>query len=215
MAVNFTVPEVNPSTFFYHNPLLFCNYTYFIFSFPFPSILSIFKLLELSEKIVIPTEQPHLQCLGPMGDPDPTDLINAETNRIPFRAKNFSLALWKDSFRSWTNPTKGWKDWFFRVSKMNEVYWGARKIDQCIRLSIADMERNESMLIAASYIWSDTFNSFIFSHGPASPTLADVFILTGLDVATADDGQLFGCKAKFKVETRNIGGWSGYIQKHQ
>jgi len=77
------------------------------------------------------------------------------------------------------------------------------------------MERNESMLIAASYFWSDTFNAFIFGHGPASPTLADVVMLTGLDVATADDGQLFGRKAEFKVETHNIGGWSGYIQKYE
>jgi len=50
------------------------------------------------------------------------------------------------------------------------------------------MEKNESILIAASYFWSDTFNAFIFGHGPASPTLADVVMLTGLDVATADDG---------------------------
>jgi len=74
-------------------------------------------------------------------------------------------------------------------------------------LSIANMEKNKSMLIAASYFSSDTFNAFIFGHGPAYPTLADVVMLTGLDVATADDGQLFGRKAKFKVETRNIGGW--------
>jgi len=40
-------------------------------------------------------------------------------------------------------------------------------------------------------------------------------MLTRLDVATADDGQLFGRKAEFKVETRNIDGWSGYIQKYQ
>jgi len=97
------------------------------------------------------------------------------------------------------------------VSKTHEVRWGERKIDQCVRLSIANMEMNESMLIATSYFWSDTFNSFIFDHGPASPTLADVVMLTSLDVAIADDGQEFGRKAKFKVETRNIGGWSGYI----
>jgi len=77
------------------------------------------------------------------------------------------------------------------------------------------MEKNESMLIAASYFWSDTFNAFIFGHGPTSPTLADAVMLTGLDIATADDGQLFGRKAEYKVETRNIGGWSGYIQKYQ
>ena len=53
------------------------------------------NLQDLTEKIVIPTEQPHFQCLGPLVNPDPTDLINAETNRIPFRAENFSLNLWK------------------------------------------------------------------------------------------------------------------------
>jgi len=77
------------------------------------------------------------------------------------------------------------------------------------------MENNESMLIAASYFWSETFNAFIFGHGPASPTLADVVMLNGLDVATADDGQLFSRKAKYKVETCNIDGWSEYIQKYQ
>jgi len=39
-------------------------------------------------------------------------------------------------------------------------------------------------------------------------------MLTGLDIATADDGHLFDRKAECKVETRNIGGWSGYIQKY-
>jgi len=47
------------------------------------------------------------------------------------------------------------------------------------------MDRNESLLIAASYFWSDTLNAFLFGHGPASPTLADVLMLTGLDIATA------------------------------
>jgi len=47
-----------------------------------------------------------------MGNPDPTDMINVETNRIPFKAENFSLDLWKDTFRSWPKTTKGWKDWF-------------------------------------------------------------------------------------------------------
>jgi len=61
-------------------------------------------------------------------------------------------------------------------------------------MSIADMERNESLLIAASYFLSDTLNAFLFGHGPASPTLADVLMLTGLDIASSER----------KVETRNI-----------
>jgi len=114
MAIKFVVPEVNPfpSSFSFTATLYFLQvYLLSVFSPFFPALL-ISKLQDLSEKIFLPTKQPHLQCLGPMGDPDPTDLINAETNRIPFRAKNFSLDLWKDTFQSWPKLTKGWKDWF-------------------------------------------------------------------------------------------------------
>jgi len=135
-----------------------------------------------------------------MGNPDPTDIINAENNRIPLRAENFSLNLWKDTFRSWPKTTKEWKDWFLRVSGANEVYWVECKLDQCIRLSIADMEKNESMMIATSYFWSDTLNTFMFGHGPASPSLADVLMLIGLDISTANDGSLFNRKPDYKVE---------------
>jgi len=73
------------------------------------------------------------------------------------------------------------------------------------------MERNESLLIAALYFWSDMLNAFVFSHGPASPTLANVLMLTGLDISTVDNSHLFDTKPSSKVETRAIGGWSGYI----
>jgi hypothetical protein len=77
------------------------------------------------------------------------------------------------------------------------------------------MERNESLLIAASYFWSDTLNAFVFGHGPTSPTLADVLMLTSLDISTANNSNLFDTKPSVKVETRAIGGWSRYIQKYQ
>jgi hypothetical protein len=77
------------------------------------------------------------------------------------------------------------------------------------------MDKNESMMSAALYFWSDTFNAFIIGHRTASPTLADVLMLTRLDIATSDDGSIFGRKPKYKVETRNISGWSGYVQKYQ
>jgi hypothetical protein len=77
------------------------------------------------------------------------------------------------------------------------------------------MERNESLLMAASYFWSDTLNAFVFGHGPASPTLADVLMLTGLDISSTHDNHLYDRKPERKVETRNIGGWSGYIQKYR
>jgi len=77
------------------------------------------------------------------------------------------------------------------------------------------MHRNESLLIAASYFWSDTLNAFVFGHGPASPTLADVVMLTGLDVSSTDSTHFFDTAPSAKVETRSFGGWSGYIQKYR
>jgi len=56
---------------------------------------------------------------------------------------------------------------------------------------------------------------FVFGHGPTSPTLTDVLMLTGLEIATADDSHLFDSKPERKVETHNFGGWSGYIQKYR
>jgi len=73
MAVNIAVPEVNPLP----SSLSFTAIHYFlqvyllsIFS-RFFHVLLISKLQDQSEKIVIPTQQPHLQFLSPMGDPDP------------------------------------------------------------------------------------------------------------------------------------------------
>ena len=71
------------------------------------------------------------------------------------------------------------------------------------------------MMIAASYFWSDTLNAFVFGHGPTSSTLADVLMLTGLDISIADDGGIFNREPEHRVDTRNMGGWSGYIQRYR
>jgi hypothetical protein len=55
----------------------------------------------------------------------------------------------------------------------------------------------------------------MFGHGPATPTLANVYMLTGLDISTVDEGSIYGRRAEHRVNTRNIGGWTGYIQEYQ
>jgi hypothetical protein len=55
-------------------------------------------------------------------------------------------------------------------------------------------------------------DAFMFGHGLATPTLANVYMLTGLDISTADDALVYDRKPEYKVNTRNIGGWTGYIQ---
>jgi hypothetical protein len=40
-------------------------------------------------------------------------------------------------------------------------------------------------------------------------------MLTGLDISTTDDASVYGRKSEYKVNTCNIGGWTGYIQEYR
>ncbi|KAK1632885.1 hypothetical protein QYE76_007200 [Lolium multiflorum] len=42
--------------------------------------------------------------------------------------------------------------------------------------------KNENILKTIGYFWSDALNCFIFGHGPMTPTLLDVAMITGLDI---------------------------------
>ena len=89
-------------------------------------------------------------CLGPMGNPDPTSIINLEIGRIPLKASNMT-SDWSLAFRSWPSVTPGWRNWFRRVagSKMGHwVTWEQYDISQCLNLSLSEMVRNELMLVS-------------------------------------------------------------------
>src|SRR6185437_4026302 len=83
-----------------------------------------------------------------------------------------------------------------------------------MHLSLSEMIRNEPMLISASYFWSDAINAFMFNHGPMTPTLIDVVMLTGLNIHASDRSFHLLEKVSFKIETKSIGGWKGYIGKN-
>ena len=77
---------------------------------------------------------------------------------------------------------KGWRDWFHRVSKKKAKDWEVYDLNQCLTLSLSGMERNDSLLICASYFWSNALNAFVFGHSPMTITLPDVYMLTGLRI---------------------------------
>ncbi|RLN40972.1 hypothetical protein C2845_PM01G49580 [Panicum miliaceum] len=148
-----------------------------------------------------------------MGNPDPTDLINLETHRIPFKQSPMDFGQWAGAFRSWPNETPGWKEWYHRLAKFKRVQWDELKIGQCINLSLSQMEKNEPFVIAASYFWSDALNAFLFGHGPMTPTLADVLMLTGLDISSPDTPFDYLIKPTHRLEKKGIGGWKGISAK--
>jgi hypothetical protein len=83
------------------------------------------------------------------------------------------------------------------------------RIAQFLEISLAETPKNENFLIAACHFWSNGVNAFLFGHGPMSPTLADVYMITGLDIL----GSVYPWE--FKGSTRQTGVKSGSnIQNH-
>ena len=77
------------------------------------------------------------------------------------------------------------------------------------------MERNDSLLIAASYFWSNALNAFIFGHGPMTITLADVYMLTGLRITRSmQPYEYLSVGSKKLAKIADYIGWAGYILNH-
>jgi hypothetical protein len=85
-------------------------------------------------------------------------------------------------------PIAGWRNWYKRVLADNSAKtrnWDSLRIAQCLELSLAETPKNENLFIAACHFWSNGVNAFLFGHGLMSPTLADVYMITGLDISGA------------------------------
>jgi hypothetical protein len=125
--------------------------------------------------------------LGPVGISDPCEFIAAESQRIPFKAALSKPSLWQDAFNNWPlPPIAGWRNWYKRVladNSANTQTWDSLRIAQCLELSLAETPKNEDVLIATCHFLSNGVNAFLFGHGPMSPTLADVYMITGLDLS--------------------------------
>ena len=116
------------------------------------------------------------------------------------------MLYWDKSFRSWPTLVLRWRDWYRRVSASENNIWTDLGISHCIKLSLANMQKNEPLLSAVSYFWHDTFNAFIFGHGPMTPTLLDVILLTDLNVTASLHLPDLDLVPSHRFETKNVGG---------
>nr|ABF96978.1 hypothetical protein LOC_Os03g33870 [Oryza sativa Japonica Group] len=169
----------------------------------------------LSHQIAVPSiTDEHQIFLGPVSNPDPTEFINGETNRIPFRFANPDLSLWKNTFKSWPSAEKSWPAWYMRMSASKLTHWEEIGISQALALTVADMAKEEPMMVAATYFWSTAMNAFLFSQGPMTPTLLDIKMITGLDITSSANLASLNTKSTHEFKTRSICGWTGYAAKN-
>ncbi|KAK1606025.1 hypothetical protein QYE76_029698 [Lolium multiflorum] len=140
--------------------------------------------LKVSDILLPHPSLPNSLCLGPRSTESPAHLISCEANRIPFVNQNLDLTSWADCLRAWPNPPEDWVSWYSRVSKTHQAKWETTGIADALSLSLSPLEKHENLLKTIGYFWSDALNCFMFGHGPMTPTLLDVAMITGLDIAS-------------------------------
>jgi hypothetical protein len=146
--------------------------------------------------------------LGPVGISDPSEFIAAESQRIPFKTSLSKHHEWQDAFKNWPlPPIAGWRNWYKRMldddspktSNLDNL-----RIAHCLELPLAETPKNENLVIAACHFWSNGANALLFGHGPMSPTLADVYMITVLGVTGTVSTQVRGLLQANRSENR---GW--------
>ena len=90
--------------------------------------------------------------------------------------------------------------------------WELYDLNQCLTLSLSGMEMNDSLLISASFFWSNALNAFVFGHGPMTITLADVYMLTGLRITgPMQPYEYLNAGSKKLSKISDCIGWASYI----
>nr|AAQ56319.1 hypothetical protein OSJNBa0079I01.32 [Oryza sativa Japonica Group]AAQ56334.1 hypothetical protein OSJNBa0095C12.23 [Oryza sativa Japonica Group]BAD31328.1 aminotransferase-like protein [Oryza sativa Japonica Group]BAD31520.1 aminotransferase-like protein [Oryza sativa Japonica Group] len=97
------------------------------------------------------------------------------------------------------------------VSASKKVHWDEIGIGQALALTTANSAKDEPLMAAVTYFWSNTINSFLFNQGPMTPTLIDITMITGLDVTSSANPMSMNTKNQFDFRTKRIWGWSGYV----
>jgi hypothetical protein len=81
-------------------------------------------------------------------------------------------------------PSEGWVAWYNRVARVHQSTWEIIGLADGLSLSLSPLNKNENLLKTIDYFWSDALNCFLFGHSPMTPTLMDVVVITGLDIAS-------------------------------
>jgi hypothetical protein len=158
---------------------------------------------------------PNSFCLGPHFHESLTKLISCEANRIPFVSQDIDLDSWADSLCAWPNALEGWVSWYNRMARVHQSTWEAIGIADALSLSLSPLHKNENLMKTIGYFWSDALNYFLFGHSPMTPTLMDVVMITGLDIALASPSVYNLPEVPFRLSSKSgCTNWGAYLSQH-
>jgi hypothetical protein len=177
------------------------------------SLLFGFHLIPQVSDILLPHPSlPNSFCLGPRFHESLTDLISCEANRIPFMSQDLDLDSRADRLCAWPNPPEGWVAWYNRMARVHQSTWETIGIVNALSLSLSPLDKNENLLKAIGYFWFDALNFILFGHSPMTPTLMDVVMITGLDIASPSPSAYSLPKVPFRLSSKSeCTNWDAYL----
>jgi hypothetical protein len=171
--------------------------------------------LQVSDILLLYPSLPNSFFLGPHFHENPSDLISCKANRIPFVSQDIDLDSLADSLRAWPNPLEGWVSWYNRMARVHQSTWEAIGIADALSLSLSPLDKNENLLKTIGYFWSDVLNCFLFDHSPITPTLMDVVMITGLDIASPSHFAYNLPEVLFRLSSKlECTNWGVYLSQH-
>jgi hypothetical protein len=181
----------------------------------FSLLFGFHSVLQVSDILLSHPSLPNSFCLGPCFHESLIDLISCKANRIPFVSQDIDLDSWADSLRAWPNPPEGWVAWYNRVVRVHQSTWETIGIVDALSLLLSPLDKSENLLKTIEYFWSDALNCFLFGHSPMTPTLIDVAMITGLDIASLSPSAYRLSEVPFRLSSKlECTNWDAYLNQH-
>jgi hypothetical protein len=130
---------------------------------------------------------------------------------IPFVSQDIDLDSWADGLCAWPNPPEGWVAWYNRLARVYQSTCETIGIADALSLSLSPLEKNENhrlfLVVALNY--------FSFGHSLMNPTLMDVVMITGLDIASSNPSAYRLPKVPFRLSSKSkCTNWGAYLNQH-
>jgi hypothetical protein len=98
---------------------------------------------------------------------------------------------------------------------VHQFTWETIGIADALSLSLSPLEKNENLLKTIGYFWSDALNCFLFGHSLMTPTLMDVVMITGLDIASSSPSAYRLPEVPFRLSSKSeCTNWGAYLNQH-
>jgi hypothetical protein len=172
-------------------------------------------VLQVSDILLPHPSFPNSFCLGRRFHESLTDLISYEANRIPFVSQDLDLDSWANSLRAWPNPPEGRVACYNRMPRVHQSTWETIGIADALSLSLSPLDKNKNILKTIDYFWFDALNCFLFVHSLMTPTLMDVVMIIGLDIASPSPSTYSLPEIPFRLSSKSeYTNWGAYLNQH-